>query len=157
MVLLIRLRAKRRSAVKYQIHGRWAAGQAPLAAGFERRTPNIELPPSNSGPSGDSSSAFDVRRWTFDVGCSVFATLDFRLQTLDCFTYFEYASNVTNPKNVESTSFRSDTQATDSTWIGCKPKRAATKAPRQTAPVMRRSTRKSREVLAACNRRFVKW
>ena len=60
-------------------------------------------------------------------------------------------------KNVLSTSLRSATQATDSTWRGWTANRAATKALRQTAPVMRRSRKKSRSVLARWNSRLVRW
>ena len=60
-------------------------------------------------------------------------------------------------KNVLNTSFRSDTQATDSTCRGWRAKRAATKALRQTAPVIRRHRAKSSSVLPTCSATFTKW
>ena len=59
-------------------------------------------------------------------------------------------------KNALSTSFRSATQATDSTCSGCQANNAATQALRHSAPVMRLRTRKSSSVLAVCSSRFVR-
>ena len=54
-------------------------------------------------------------------------------------------------------SFRSATQATDSTCAGWRAKSAATNALRQAAPVIRRSTRNQSAVLARWRARFVVW
>ena len=63
-------------------------------------------------------------------------------------TYATYASSVSSQKNVLSTSFRSDTQATDSTCSGWIANSAATTALRPTVPVMRRSAMNSSSVFA---------
>jgi hypothetical protein len=57
--------------------------------------------------------------------------------------------------NALSTSFRSDTQATDSTWSGCTAKKAATRALAHSAPVIEDITMKSRIVPARWIRTFV--
>jgi hypothetical protein len=67
-----------------------------------------------------------------------------------------YARRVQRKKNVLSTSFRSEAQATDSTWSGCHAKRAATSKDGQNLPVRALSKRSSRTELAVCKRRFVK-
>ena len=58
---------------------------------------------------------------------------------------------------MESTSFRSATQATDSTWVGWTAKSAATSALRQVAPVIRRKTRNTSTAFAACRTTFTTW
>ncbi len=58
---------------------------------------------------------------------------------------------------MERTSFRSATHATDSTWVGWTAKRAATKALRQVAPVIRRKTRNTSTAFAAWNSTFTTW
>ncbi len=60
------------------------------------------------------------------------------------------------PRKVESTSFRSATQATDSTCRGCKANKAATMPLRHTDPVIRRSASSSTIELPACNARFTR-
>jgi len=55
---------------------------------------------------------------------------------------------VASQKNVLSTSFLSDTQATNSTCIGCRANRAATRALGHRALVTRAQNRNSRIVLA---------
>ena len=60
-------------------------------------------------------------------------------------------------KSVLSTSFRSDTHATDSTCRGCQAKIAAANPLRQVAPVILFKIRKSSNALAACRNRFVTW
>src|ERR1035441_993243 len=85
------------------------------------------------------------------------ATLDFRLWTLDFATYAAYAQMERRPKKVLRTSLRSETQATDSTWMGCRAKRAATKALRQYAPVICLRRPKSSSELRVWKRRLVAW
>ena len=55
------------------------------------------------------------------------------------------------------TSFRSATQATDSTRNGWMAKMAATKALGQRSPVIRRRTRNSKIAVAACSSTLVAW
>ena len=57
-------------------------------------------------------------------------------------------------KSPESTSLRSETQATDSTCSGWTAKTAATKALRPTPRVMRASAKKSTSVAAAWSARL---
>jgi hypothetical protein len=71
--------------------------------------------------------------------------------------YQPYASKVSIQKKPLSTSFRSATQATDSTRRGCTANRAAAIALRQTAPVSSRSARKSSTPLTACNATLLRW
>src|SRR5262249_32294168 len=59
-------------------------------------------------------------------------------------------------KNVLSTSFRSDTQATDSTWSGRHAKSPATSADGQSFCVIPLRKRNSRTELAVCKSRLVK-
>ena len=71
--------------------------------------------------------------------------------------YQAYARNVSIRKNVLSTSFRSETQATDSTCSGCSANRAATRALRHRAPVIRKSIRSRTTALPACSSTLVRW
>lgn len=60
-------------------------------------------------------------------------------------------------KRVLRTSFRSATQATDSTWTGWSANSAATKALRHRAPVIMSSSRNRSTVLAMWKATLVKW
>ena len=55
-----------------------------------------------------------------------------------------YANIVSSQNRVLKTSFRSEIQATDSTWAGCTAKRAATMRLCHSAPVIRRNTKNTR-------------
>ena len=61
------------------------------------------------------------------------------------------------PKNVESRSLRSETQATDSTCSGWKAKRAAATRESMAAPVIRARTRKRTAAFTACSPAFTRW
>ena len=60
-------------------------------------------------------------------------------------------------KKVLTTFLRSATQATESTFMGCMAKSAATKALLQKAPVIHLKTMKSKRLFAMWNIRPVKW
>src|SRR4051794_7676076 len=127
--------------------GRWEMGKAPsprlsppAAAGRERgrvisSTKADERPPSppprGRGPGrGDWLAASSTTTRAFPPSSP---TLDFRLWTLDFSTNRAYAQRVSMKKKALRTSLRSEAQATDSTWTGCKANRAATKALRHGA------------------------
>ena len=59
--------------------------------------------------------------------------------------------------SVDSTSLRSETQATDSTWSGCTANSAPTTALRQSEPVARRNQAKSRVALTAWRTTETRW
>jgi hypothetical protein len=66
-----------------------------------------------------------------------------------------YASVVRSQRHVLRTSFRSATQATDSTCSGWTPKSAATSALRQGAPVIASSSQNTRSVFTTCSATLV--
>ena len=70
--------------------------------------------------------------------------------------FHKYASRVSRKKKALNTSLRSAIHATDSTCAGCQPKNAATRALRQTAPVIFCRSRKSSATLALCRRTLVR-
>src|SRR6185437_4296302 len=74
----------------------------------------------------------------------------------DACAYFAYASKVSRPKKVLSTSFRSESHATDSTCTGCSANKAATNAAGQSLRVILQSSKKSRTALAAWKRTLTK-
>ena len=70
--------------------------------------------------------------------------------------YRAYVQIASDQNRVLKTSFRSATQATDSTCRGCNPNRPARTALGQCLPVSRRKHRKINTVFAACNKIFVR-
>src|ERR1019366_8074288 len=65
--------------------------------------------------------------------------------------------SASNPKKALSESFRSATQATDSTWNGCRAKTNATHALRQRLPVERLRNAKSSSTASAWSSTLVRW
>ena len=64
---------------------------------------------------------------------------------------------VSSQKKALRTSFRSATQATDSTWRGWMAKRAATIKLGHSALVQESSNRNKSKVLAMWKKRFIRW
>ena len=92
-------------------------------------------------PRAKQSNEQEVEEWSVECGawCVVLVAWWVRVRCVG-------ASRVSMKKNVLSTSFRSETQATDSTCNGMQAKSAATKALRQNAPVRRLSSPNSNAV-----------
>src|SRR5664280_1160940 len=72
------------------------------------------------------------------------------------YAYRAYIKIASDQNRVLKTSFRSATQATDSTCRGCNPNRPARMALGQCAPVSRRKSRKIKTVFAECKKMFVR-
>src|SRR5580704_2405971 len=71
--------------------------------------------------------------------------------------YRRYAHTVSIQNSVLRTSFRSDTQATDSTWSGCAANSAATNALGPSRPVIAWSRPNRSSVFTMCSSRLVTW
>jgi hypothetical protein len=71
--------------------------------------------------------------------------------------YRAYPHRLRKKNSPLSRSFRSATQATDSTCSGCTPNSAAAKPLRHTEPVIRESTKNSSTVLRRWKKRLTRW
>src|SRR6185437_15880181 len=92
-----------------------------------------------------------MRLSTNKPSVQAYQPLELGVWNLELSPYLEYVSNAPSPKNVLSTSFRSESHATDSTCNGCNANNAATNAAAHIFSVIRINSRNNTSAFAACS------